>query len=56
MNTFDEMAARYETPQRVQVANTIADAMRPRLAGCFGSLLLADACLFPLDVARPKER
>ncbi|MDL2219806.1 class I SAM-dependent methyltransferase [Ruminococcaceae bacterium OttesenSCG-928-O06] len=36
MNTFDEMAARYETPQRVQVANIIADAMRPHLAGCAG--------------------
>lgn len=27
-----------------------------QLAGCFGSLLLAGACLFPPDVARPKER
>lgn len=38
MSIFDEMAARYDTPQRVQVANVIASALREKLTSC------ADKC------------
>lgn len=31
MNVFDEMASRYDTEERAQVANIIAGALRPRL-------------------------
>ena len=44
MSTFDEMAARYETPQRVQVANTIAGVIRPHLAGCAGKNAIDYGC------------
>ena len=44
MNTFDEMAARYETPQRVQVAHAIAEALRPFLAGFSGESAIDYGC------------
>ncbi|MDL2253896.1 class I SAM-dependent methyltransferase [Ruminococcaceae bacterium OttesenSCG-928-I18] len=34
MGIFDEMAARYDTPERVEMANAIADVLRPRLVNC----------------------